>query len=114
MDTRLENKNGNATQYLQICDSISTNRVLKQKTKKRRRGEARQWQTGKHCMVMCALTEWHLLLYYSSFFFFFFPNWVRIKNLSGDLRISCVLPPPILCIENVVGFATEVSNLALV
>ncbi|XP_056347282.1 zinc finger protein 711 isoform X3 [Oenanthe melanoleuca] len=46
LDTRLENKNGNATQYLQICDSISTNRVLKQKTKKRRRGEARQWQTA--------------------------------------------------------------------
>ncbi|XP_009870005.1 PREDICTED: zinc finger protein 711 isoform X2 [Apaloderma vittatum] len=46
LDTRLENKNGNATQYLQICDSVSTNRVLKQKTKKRRRGEARQWQTA--------------------------------------------------------------------
>ncbi|TRZ06909.1 hypothetical protein HGM15179_020198, partial [Zosterops borbonicus] len=46
LDTRLENKNGNATQYLQICGSISSNRVLKQKTKKRRRGEARQWQTA--------------------------------------------------------------------
>lgn len=47
LDARLENKNGNTTQYLQICDSINTNRLLKQKTKKRRRGEARQWQTGK-------------------------------------------------------------------
>ena len=42
LDTRLENKNGNATQYLQICDSISTNRVLKQKNqeKEERRGQA--------------------------------------------------------------------------
>lgn len=47
LDARLENKNGTATQYLQICDGISTNRLLKQKAKKRRRGEARQWQTGK-------------------------------------------------------------------
>ncbi|XP_062997705.1 zinc finger protein 711 isoform X4 [Elgaria multicarinata webbii] len=46
VDARLENKNGNATQYLQICDSISTNRLLKQKAKKRRRGETRQWQTA--------------------------------------------------------------------
>ncbi|XP_032992866.1 zinc finger protein 711-like isoform X7 [Lacerta agilis] len=46
LDARLESKNGNATQYLQICDSISTNRLLKQKAKKRRRGEARQWQTA--------------------------------------------------------------------
>ncbi|XP_025026013.1 zinc finger protein 711 isoform X2 [Python bivittatus] len=46
LDARLENKNGNTTQYLQICDSINTNRLLKQKTKKRRRGEARQWQTA--------------------------------------------------------------------
>ncbi|KAJ6663283.1 hypothetical protein lerEdw1_010419 [Lerista edwardsae] len=46
LDARLENKNGNTTQYLQICDSISTNRLLKQKAKKRRRGEARQWQTA--------------------------------------------------------------------
>jgi len=101
LDTRLENKNGNATQYLQICDSISTNRVLKQKTKKRRRGEARQWQTGKHCMVMRIVMEWHLLLYYS-FFFFFSQAGAELKNTNGDLRISCVLPPPILCIENVV------------
>ncbi|XP_060106155.1 zinc finger protein 711 isoform X3 [Heteronotia binoei] len=46
LEARLENKNGNATQFLQICDSISTNRLLKQKAKKRRRGEARQWQTA--------------------------------------------------------------------
>ncbi|XP_070615853.1 zinc finger protein 711 isoform X3 [Erythrolamprus reginae] len=46
LDARLENKNGNTTQYLQICDSINTNRLLKQKTKRRRRGEARQWQTA--------------------------------------------------------------------
>lgn len=46
LEARLENKNGNATQYLQICDSISPNRLLKQKAKKRRRGEARQWQTA--------------------------------------------------------------------
>ncbi|XP_077164565.1 zinc finger protein 711 isoform X4 [Paroedura picta] len=46
LEARLENKNGNATQFLQICDSISTNRLLKPKAKKRRRGEARQWQTA--------------------------------------------------------------------
>ncbi|XP_042335538.1 zinc finger protein 711 isoform X3 [Sceloporus undulatus] len=46
LEARLENKNGNATQYLQICDSISTNRLLKQKARRRRRGEARQWQTA--------------------------------------------------------------------
>ncbi|CAJ0933721.1 unnamed protein product [Ranitomeya imitator] len=41
-----QNKNGPATQYLQICDSIATSRALKQKAKKRRRGDARQWQTA--------------------------------------------------------------------
>uniref|UniRef100_A0A8C5PGZ9 Zinc finger protein 711 n=1 Tax=Leptobrachium leishanense TaxID=445787 RepID=A0A8C5PGZ9_9ANUR len=46
IESRLENKTGAATQYLQICDSIATNRALKQKTKKRRRGDARQWQTA--------------------------------------------------------------------
>ncbi|XP_048370213.1 zinc finger protein 711 isoform X4 [Sphaerodactylus townsendi] len=46
LEARLENKNGNATQFLQICDSLSTNRLLKQKAKRRRRGEARQWQTA--------------------------------------------------------------------
>ncbi|KAM4695763.1 zinc finger protein 711 [Rhinophrynus dorsalis] len=46
MEARVENKNGSATQYLQICDSIATNRALKQKAKKRRRGDARQWQTA--------------------------------------------------------------------
>ncbi|XP_040261779.1 zinc finger protein 711 isoform X1 [Bufo bufo] len=46
LEPRLENKNGTATQYLQICDSIATSRALKQKAKKRRRGDARQWQTA--------------------------------------------------------------------
>nr|XP_056715225.1 zinc finger protein 711 isoform X4 [Euleptes europaea] len=46
LEARLENKNGNATQFLQICDSITTNRLLKQKARKRRRGDARQWQTA--------------------------------------------------------------------
>ncbi|KAM9323837.1 zinc finger protein 711 [Gastrophryne carolinensis] len=42
-----ETKNGGAaTQYLQICDSVATVRALKQKAKKRRRGDARQWQTA--------------------------------------------------------------------
>lgn len=42
----LESKNGAATPYLQITDSISTSRALKQKIKKRRRGETRQCQTA--------------------------------------------------------------------
>ncbi|MGH0143957.1 UNVERIFIED_CONTAM: hypothetical protein FKN15_023551 [Acipenser sinensis] len=46
LDTRLENKNGAATQYLQISDSNSTSRVLKQKARKRKRGETRQCQTA--------------------------------------------------------------------
>ncbi|XP_034759718.1 zinc finger protein 711-like [Acipenser ruthenus] len=46
LDTRLENKNGTATQYLQISDSNSTSRVLKQKARKRKRGETRQCQTA--------------------------------------------------------------------
>jgi hypothetical protein len=46
-DSALENRNTTAAQYLQICDSMNTNKVLKQKIKKRRRGETRQWQTGK-------------------------------------------------------------------
>ncbi|XP_069068730.1 zinc finger protein 711 isoform X1 [Pleurodeles waltl] len=45
MDSRIDNKNGSTAQYLQICD-ITTNRTFKQKAKKRRRGEARQWQTA--------------------------------------------------------------------
>lgn len=47
MDSALENRGSTAAQYLQICDSINTNKVLKQKAKKRRRGETGQWQTGK-------------------------------------------------------------------
>uniref|UniRef100_A0A8B9YZ96 Zinc finger protein 711 n=1 Tax=Bos mutus grunniens TaxID=30521 RepID=A0A8B9YZ96_BOSMU len=46
LDSTLENRSSTAAQYLQICDSINTNKVLKQKTKKRRRGETRQWQTA--------------------------------------------------------------------
>ncbi|KAM7045425.1 zinc finger protein 711 isoform 3-T9 [Molossus nigricans] len=46
LDSTLENRSSTAAQYLQICDSINTNKVLKQKAKKRRRGETRQWQTA--------------------------------------------------------------------
>ncbi|XP_036160008.1 zinc finger protein 711 isoform X3 [Myotis myotis] len=46
LDSTLENRSSTAAQYLQICDSINTNKVLKQKAKKRRRGEMRQWQTA--------------------------------------------------------------------
>ncbi|XP_050984120.1 zinc finger protein 711 isoform X1 [Labeo rohita] len=44
--SNLESKNGAATPYLQITDSISTSRALKQKIKKKRRGETRQCQTA--------------------------------------------------------------------
>ncbi|XP_027465040.1 zinc finger protein 711 isoform X5 [Callorhinus ursinus] len=46
LDSTLESRSSTAAQYLQICDSINTNKVLKQKAKKRRRGETRQWQTA--------------------------------------------------------------------
>ncbi|XP_048884339.1 zinc finger protein 711 [Brienomyrus brachyistius] len=46
LEARLENKNGTAPQYLQISDSISSSRALKQKMKKKRRGETRQCQTA--------------------------------------------------------------------
>ncbi|KPP68952.1 zinc finger protein 711-like, partial [Scleropages formosus] len=46
LETRLENKNGAATQYLQISDSLSTSRALKQRVKKKRKGETRQCQTA--------------------------------------------------------------------
>ncbi|XP_023579556.1 zinc finger protein 711 isoform X2 [Octodon degus] len=45
LDSTLENRSNTAAQYLQICDSINTNKILKQKAKKRRKGETRQWQT---------------------------------------------------------------------
>ncbi|XP_031222989.1 zinc finger protein 711 isoform X2 [Mastomys coucha] len=45
-DSAVENRSTTAAQYLQICDSMNTNKVLKQKVKKRRRGETRQWQTA--------------------------------------------------------------------
>nr|BAG61535.1 unnamed protein product [Homo sapiens] len=46
LDSALESRSSTAAQYLQICDGINTNKVLKQKAKKRRRGETRQWQTA--------------------------------------------------------------------
>ncbi|KAI4886934.1 hypothetical protein NFI96_030453 [Prochilodus magdalenae] len=46
LESRLESKNGAATPYLQITDSISTSRALKQKIKKKRKGETRQCQTA--------------------------------------------------------------------
>ncbi|XP_072519474.1 zinc finger protein 711 isoform X2 [Salminus brasiliensis] len=46
LETRLESKNGAATPYLQITDNISTSRALKQKIKKKRKGETRQCQTA--------------------------------------------------------------------
>ncbi|XP_064206322.1 zinc finger protein 711-like isoform X1 [Anguilla rostrata] len=45
LDSRLEGKNGAATQYLQISDSLCTSRALKQKAKKKR-GDARPCQTA--------------------------------------------------------------------
>ncbi|XP_062331725.1 zinc finger protein 711-like isoform X2 [Osmerus eperlanus] len=39
-------KNGAATPYLQIRESLAANRMLKQKTKKKKKGEARQFQTA--------------------------------------------------------------------
>ncbi|KAM8964967.1 zinc finger protein 711 isoform 1-T1 [Sarcophilus harrisii] len=45
VDTRLENKDGTSGQFLQICDSVNTNKALKQKSKRRKRGD-RLWQTA--------------------------------------------------------------------
>jgi hypothetical protein len=60
LESTLENRSSTAAQYLQICDTINTNKVLKQKAKKRRRGEARQWQTGKMLcfinIIICKIT----------------------------------------------------------
>ncbi|XP_027695911.1 zinc finger protein 711 isoform X5 [Vombatus ursinus] len=46
LETRLENKDGTSAQYLQICDSVNSNKALKQKSKRRKRGESRLWQTA--------------------------------------------------------------------
>ncbi|XP_072483264.1 zinc finger protein 711 isoform X16 [Notamacropus eugenii] len=46
LETRLENKDGTPAQYLQISDSLNSNKALKQKSKKRKRGESRLWQTA--------------------------------------------------------------------
>ncbi|XP_068963824.1 zinc finger protein 711 isoform X4 [Petaurus breviceps papuanus] len=46
LETRLENKDGTSGQYLQICDSVNSSKALKQKSKRRKRGESRLWQTA--------------------------------------------------------------------
>ncbi|XP_061104476.1 zinc finger protein 711-like isoform X2 [Conger conger] len=46
LESRLEGKNGAATQYLQITDSLCSSRALKQKAKKKKRGDARPCQTA--------------------------------------------------------------------
>ncbi|XP_032886305.1 zinc finger protein 711-like isoform X1 [Amblyraja radiata] len=45
-EAKIENKNGTSSQFLQISDSTSTTRALKQKARKKRRGEGRQWHTA--------------------------------------------------------------------
>jgi len=40
-------KNGKATPFLQIRDNMGANRLLKTKTKKKKKGDMRQCQTGK-------------------------------------------------------------------
>lgn len=44
-------KNGNAAPFLQIRDSMGTNRLLKAKTKKKKKGDMRQCQTGMGCIL---------------------------------------------------------------
>lgn len=46
LESHLESKHGASTPYLQISDSISTSRALKQRIKKKKKGETRQCQTG--------------------------------------------------------------------
>lgn len=46
LESHLESKHGTTTPYLQISDSISTSRALKQRIKKKKKGETRQCQTG--------------------------------------------------------------------
>ncbi|XP_046906356.1 zinc finger protein 711-like [Hypomesus transpacificus] len=46
LESRLENKTSGGGHYLKISDSLSTSRALKQKIKKKRKGEARQCQTA--------------------------------------------------------------------
>ncbi|XP_072126644.1 zinc finger protein 711 isoform X4 [Mobula birostris] len=45
-EAKIENKNSTSSQFLQISDSTSTTRALKQKARKKRRGEGRQWHTA--------------------------------------------------------------------
>ncbi|XP_062856452.1 zinc finger protein 711 [Trichomycterus rosablanca] len=46
LECHVEGKHGVTTPYLQISDRISTSRALKQKIKKKRKGETRQCQTA--------------------------------------------------------------------
>ncbi|XP_017329700.1 zinc finger protein 711 isoform X4 [Ictalurus punctatus] len=46
LESHLESKHGASTPYLQISDSISTSRALKQRIKKKKKGETRQCQTA--------------------------------------------------------------------
>ncbi|MCJ8733903.1 hypothetical protein PDJAM_G00229060 [Pangasius djambal] len=46
LESHLESKHGATTPYLQISDSISTSRALKQRIKKKKKGETRQCQTA--------------------------------------------------------------------
>lgn len=66
LDSTLENRSSTAAQYLQICDSVNTNKVLKQKAKKRRRGETRQWQTGKIVIhhFMCIIINLNMEVFF--------------------------------------------------
>lgn len=43
-------KNGAATPFLQIREGLGANRALKTKTKKKKKGETRQCQTGRISM----------------------------------------------------------------
>lgn len=44
-------KNGLATPFLQIREGMGPNRVIKPKAKKKRKGDARQCQTGMCIMI---------------------------------------------------------------
>ena len=44
-------KNGSSTPFLQIRDNMGANRLLKSKTKKKKKGNMRQCQTGMGCML---------------------------------------------------------------
>ncbi|XP_010891726.2 zinc finger protein 711 isoform X2 [Esox lucius] len=46
LDSKLENKNTTGAHYLKISDSLSISRAVKQKIKKKKKGETRQCQTA--------------------------------------------------------------------